>query len=402
MALDRLKKRGGSRKGKLEPSERERVEEFIARVKGGELQVTKGELAKAMRLYVCPGMERSQEFFEKLVSRRGLNKAMKHLLLPRRRKEEDANSEHSSGASGTKRMRSGAAMTPGSVASGGYGGTRSGKRQSRSPGPEALMGGGEMGFGGGYPGAGFGYGQNNPFSSPLHPDALSFGGGGNMGMMGFGGTELGMGGGASMGMMGLGNSSSMHNTSNGGLPGLMGNAGGHLTGAPSFHVPGGGGSNHGHPPPMSHGGHMHPGMGVQAGAPPSRAGGGRTASEAAAAASAALASSLGLGAPLTKPGGGSRPTGPGGPHLPEHSDDMPPPARAPVMQPVAAPPGSAAGGPIPPSSQGGPGKGMRRDWSLESLERLADVASIESSEIDALHQMLESRQGGRGSDKGGN
>ena len=388
MALVRLKKRGGSRKGKLEPAERERVEEFIARVKTGELNVTKGELAKAMRLYVCSGMERSQEFFEKLVSRRGLNKTMKHLLLPRRKREDDASSEHSGG--GTKRQRNGTATTPNSVLSGmGYAATReSAKRTSRSPAPDALSGGGDMGgFMGGYSNQSFNYGgQGNVFSSPLHPDALSFGGGSGMGMGGLGGHELGIGG-PGMGMMSVSHSSGMHSGAGNGmhaaLPGLSVPG---MASPPSFHLPGGGSmAPNVHAGGMGHSGHMHPSGAV---VPPVRSGGAtRSASEAAAAASAALASSLGLGAPLSKHGGGTRAPAVSTVASSQPGNTMPPPARAPVMQST----GAGAAQEAPPS-----GKGMRRDWSLESLERLADVASIESSEIDALHQMLEQRQGGGG------
>eukprot|EP01138_Halocafeteria_seosinensis_P010939 gb/GECG01011173.1/.p1 GENE.gb/GECG01011173.1/~~gb/GECG01011173.1/.p1 ORF type:complete len:471 (+),score=55.36 gb/GECG01011173.1/:1-1413(+) len=79
------------RKGKLEPWEREKVEEFVKAVQEGRVKVAKGELARELRDYV--NGERSQEFYEKLVSRRGLNKQMNHLLLPRKRRPGSGNAD---------------------------------------------------------------------------------------------------------------------------------------------------------------------------------------------------------------------------------------------------------------------------------------------------------------------
>lgn len=57
---------------------------FGQQVRQRKIKVAKGELARELRVYV--NGDRSQEFYEKLVSRRGLNKEMNHLLLPRKKR----------------------------------------------------------------------------------------------------------------------------------------------------------------------------------------------------------------------------------------------------------------------------------------------------------------------------
>lgn len=58
------------------------VTEFIARLTSGSLIVARGDLARALQDYVNP--TRPREFYEKLVSRRGMNQDFTHLLAPRR------------------------------------------------------------------------------------------------------------------------------------------------------------------------------------------------------------------------------------------------------------------------------------------------------------------------------
>lgn len=54
------------KKGKLDDKEKQAVEEFLSRVEKREIRIARGELAKEMRVFVCPHRERSLEFFEKL------------------------------------------------------------------------------------------------------------------------------------------------------------------------------------------------------------------------------------------------------------------------------------------------------------------------------------------------
>lgn len=366
VALVRLQARGGSRKGKLEPAERERVEEFISRVRGGELKVSKGELAKAMRLYVCPSMERSQEFFEKLVSRRGLNKSMGHLLLPRRKhKDSDDDSVRSGKRSRSRRgdtasahkRHAGGGLDP--LASRGLATGLEGSSMYPSHAPLSL------GFGGG--------GMPGAFGGGLHPDPLAFAPGVESSLGPLGAFSAGIGGalqgpGPGMGLrppMSLGVTAGMAAPPTtlpppSSLHGFMGRGGG----PPSMDPPGLGGPT---APALPH-----------ASAPAQ----GMSASAAAAAASRHLASSLGLG-PVE--GGG----GDGAAETATPAASTPAPASTPAQATAAAAGGSAA-----PAAK--VGSSMKRDWSLESLERLADIASIESGDIDAITNMLGNTAGAGG------
>lgn len=77
-----------SKKGKLDAWERARVDEFVEAVKQRKLSVAKGQLARRLRHHV--NMQRSQEFYEKLVSRRKLNTLLGPFLAPRTKRSRIA------------------------------------------------------------------------------------------------------------------------------------------------------------------------------------------------------------------------------------------------------------------------------------------------------------------------
>lgn len=70
-----------ARKGKMNDSERERVETFISGVSNGSIVVHRGDLARKLQQHVNP--KRPREFYEKLVSRRSLNHVLSSFLRPR-------------------------------------------------------------------------------------------------------------------------------------------------------------------------------------------------------------------------------------------------------------------------------------------------------------------------------
>jgi len=73
--------KGGGKKGKLDAWERTLTDEFVAAVKQRRVVVSKGNLARALRQHV--NLERHQDFYEKLVSRRKLNTVLAPYLAPR-------------------------------------------------------------------------------------------------------------------------------------------------------------------------------------------------------------------------------------------------------------------------------------------------------------------------------
>jgi hypothetical protein len=68
-------------KGRMSPEERARVDQFMVDVGTGVLRVRKGDLARQLRECVNP--LRPPEFFEKLVSRRQMNKRFDGILGPK-------------------------------------------------------------------------------------------------------------------------------------------------------------------------------------------------------------------------------------------------------------------------------------------------------------------------------
>jgi hypothetical protein len=72
---------GGTRKGKLDAAERDRVDFVIDKIVSGELVVYRGELARQLRSFVNP--QRQQSFYEKLISRRKLNQRLSPLFWKR-------------------------------------------------------------------------------------------------------------------------------------------------------------------------------------------------------------------------------------------------------------------------------------------------------------------------------
>jgi len=65
----------------MSPGEKARVDQFMIDVESGALRVRRGELARQLREYVNP--DRPPEFFEKLVSRRQMNKRFGKILGPK-------------------------------------------------------------------------------------------------------------------------------------------------------------------------------------------------------------------------------------------------------------------------------------------------------------------------------
>jgi len=68
-------------KGKMRPFERDRVLEFVRQIKGREIKVAKGDLARSLQVAI--NAQRPREFYEKLISRRKLNKSLGPFLMPR-------------------------------------------------------------------------------------------------------------------------------------------------------------------------------------------------------------------------------------------------------------------------------------------------------------------------------
>lgn len=87
------------RKGKLEEWEKQRVDAMVTKVKQGSMPVARGDLARALQLYVNP--YRQRDFYEKLVSRRRLNAVLSPFLGPkvkRARKRKHTSGNASAGA----------------------------------------------------------------------------------------------------------------------------------------------------------------------------------------------------------------------------------------------------------------------------------------------------------------
>ena len=107
-------------RGKLDSLEKSKLDEFIHKVKTRQVMVVRGELAKELREFVAP--KRSQEFFEKLISRRHLNKVLADFLVVRSSQHpKPATASNVAGAPGHFKGASSGIGSPAAVA--GHGNT---------------------------------------------------------------------------------------------------------------------------------------------------------------------------------------------------------------------------------------------------------------------------------------